>query len=235
MAPAQAAFNEFLSSRIDLWAAQFPKDVAQIEGWAAAIAEFFQNLSTAVDTTVAQIEGAWTSLWDSLTSVAQTAVDTIKSIFDAIGQGASAAWAAITGGGGADAGGGGDIVPAGARGGYVRGPGTGTSDSILARLSAGEFVLNSASVRRLGTSFLHGLNGFAEGGLVGASPLRFAAGGLVPSASGGRPVHLHLGSQSFALSGSGNVVDALVGAAHSQQMRSAGVKPSWFAARPGGQ
>jgi hypothetical protein len=47
-------------------------------------------------------------------------------------------------------------------------------------------------------------------------------------------VHLHLGGGSFALSGSGSVVDALVSAAHSQQIRSAGVKPSWFASRPGG-
>src|SRR4029077_9570055 len=80
-------------------------------------------------------------------------------------------------------------APGMARGGYVRGPGSGTSDSILARLSAGEFVVNSASVRRLGTSFLSGLNGFAAGGLVGIP--RFAGGGLV--SGGGTPVHLHLG------------------------------------------
>ena len=122
-------------------------------------------------------------------------------------------------------------VPAHAAGGYIRGRGTGTSDSILARLSNGEFVVNAASVRRLGVGFMHGLNSFAAGGLVSS----FAAGGPVSAASGGRPVHLHLGGGSFALSGSGNVVDALVSAAHSQQMRSAGVKPSWFAARPGGQ
>jgi hypothetical protein len=48
-------------------------------------------------------------------------------------------------------------------------------------------------------------------------------------------VHLHLGEHSFALGGAPNVVDALVVEAHRQQIRSAGVKPSWFAGRPGGR
>jgi len=42
------------------------------------------------------------------------------------------------------------------------------------------------------------------------------------------PVHLHLGGQSFALSGQTGVVDALVTEAHRQRMRSAGTKPSWY-------
>jgi hypothetical protein len=123
-----------------------------------------------------------------------------------------------------------------ASGGFVRGPGSGTSDSIMARLSNGEFVLNAGSVSRLGVGFLQGLNNFALGGLVGAPPIRFAEGGLVSAASSsGRPVHLHLGGSSFALSGSSDVVDALVSHAHAQQIRSAGVKPSWFAGRPSGR
>lgn len=43
-------------------------------------------------------------------------------------------------------------------GGIVRGPGTGTSDSIPTRLSNGEFVLRAAAVRKLGTRFLDALN-----------------------------------------------------------------------------
>jgi hypothetical protein len=66
-----------------------------------------------------------------------------------------------------------------ATGGYIRGSGTGTSDSIPARLSNGEFVLNAASVRRLGIGYLDALNNFAAGGLVSAPPIRFADGGLV--------------------------------------------------------
>lgn len=60
-----------------------------------------------------------------------------------------------------------------ATGGSVDGPGTGTSDSIPAMLSNGEYVLNAQAVERLGVPFLNGLNtgrlrGFASGGLVGS-------------------------------------------------------------------
>lgn len=60
-----------------------------------------------------------------------------------------------------------------ASGGAVAGPGTGTSDSVPAMLSNGEYVLNAQAVDRLGVPFLNGLNtgrlrGFASGGLVGS-------------------------------------------------------------------
>lgn len=60
-----------------------------------------------------------------------------------------------------------------AGGGEVNGSGSGTSDSIPAMLSNGEYVLNASAVDRLGVPFLNGLNtgrlqGFATGGLVGA-------------------------------------------------------------------
>lgn len=119
-----------------------------------------------------------------------------------------------------------------ALGGYIRGPGSGTSDSILARLSNGEFVVNAGSVRRLGVNYLEALNSFAMGGLVGAPPIRFAEGGLASAAS--TPVHLHLGNQVFATSASASVASALVSEAHRQAMTSAGVKPSWYGGRPGG-
>ena len=62
--------------------------------------------------------------------------------------------------------------PAYASGGHVRGPGTGTSDSIIARLSNGEYVMRAAAVRKWGVAALDRLNGlqlpkFATGGLVG--------------------------------------------------------------------
>jgi hypothetical protein len=58
-----------------------------------------------------------------------------------------------------------------ARGDLVRGPGTGTSDSILARLSNGEFVMRAAAVQHYGPELLRLLNErrlpkFAAGGLV---------------------------------------------------------------------
>lgn len=64
-----------------------------------------------------------------------------------------------------------------ATGGLITGPGTGTSDSIPAMLSNGEFVINAAAVQRLGTGYLNMLNSphYAEGGQVG-TPAMGAAG-----------------------------------------------------------
>lgn len=46
-----------------------------------------------------------------------------------------------------------------AKGGKVEGPGTETSDSIPARLSAGEYVINAASAKNIGYDVLDALNG----------------------------------------------------------------------------
>ncbi|MCK3656229.1 phage tail tape measure protein [Pasteurellaceae bacterium Macca] len=59
-----------------------------------------------------------------------------------------------------------------AKGGHVQGAGTGTSDSILARLSNNEFVMTSRTVDHYGIGFLNALNQrrlpkFANGGHVG--------------------------------------------------------------------
>jgi hypothetical protein len=61
-----------------------------------------------------------------------------------------------------------------AGGGAINGPGTSTSDSILARLSKGEYVMNASAVSKFGTSFFDGLNNgllpkFNRGGPVGSS------------------------------------------------------------------
>lgn len=45
-----------------------------------------------------------------------------------------------------------------ASGGYITGPGTGTSDSIPARLSNGEFVMSAAAVKTYGVDFMNSLN-----------------------------------------------------------------------------
>ena len=51
-------------------------------------------------------------------------------------------------------------------GGEVSGPGTGTSDSIQAMLSDGEYVVNAKSVEALGIPFMDNINKMAAGGLV---------------------------------------------------------------------
>lgn len=87
-------------------------------------------------------------------------------------------------------------TPKMASGGLVQGPGSGTSDSIIARLSRGEFVVSARSAARFGIGNLHAINsgmsmpGFASGGLVGA------AAGVAGASSGGGSLYLSLDSGS---------------------------------------
>ncbi|WP_438391076.1 phage tail tape measure protein [Caballeronia sp. DA-9] len=78
-------------------------------------------------------------------------------------------------------------VPGHATGGFISGPGSGTSDSIMARLSNGEFVMTAAAVKRIGASNLDAMNNgasvhsmarFATGGMVGRSVSPSGAGGI---------------------------------------------------------
>ena len=92
------------------------------------------------------------------------------------------------------------VPPGFATGGHIRGPGTGTSDSILARLSNGEFVMRAAAVRAYGPALLEKMNGlrlpkFAEGGLIGAAM-------SAPVGQAGRDlgrVELNIGGQTHSL------------------------------------
>lgn len=70
-----------------------------------------------------------------------------------------------------------------ATGGYVSGPGTGTSDSIFARISNGEYIMTAATVKALGVGFLDSLNyrQYATGGLV----QQYQAGVVPNKADGG--------------------------------------------------
>lgn len=99
-----------------------------------------------------------------------------------------------------------------ADGGKVSGPGTGTSDSILARLSNGEYVVKASAVRKYGKGFMDAINSgvfnlkaFATGGIVdtvnsfaginGPTLQPALAGGIdysSPSTSVGRPLNLYL-------------------------------------------
>lgn len=66
-----------------------------------------------------------------------------------------------------------------AGGGLVAGPGTGTSDSVPAMLSRGEFVMKAAAVEKVGVQNLHEMNK----GTVSIKRQAFASGGLVGSVS----------------------------------------------------
>ena len=100
-------------------------------------------------------------------------------------------------GGGGEVGGGGGVnpetavPPGGARGGWIRGPGTGTSDSILAMLSDEEFVVRATVTRQAGVlDHLRELNRFGARALssrprvLNVRPARFAEGGLVDGRGG---------------------------------------------------
>lgn len=84
-----------------------------------------------------------------------------------------------------------------ATGGYISGPGTGTSDSIPARLSNGEYVMSAAAVDRIGTPLLDAMNR--------GSAVHYAGGGLVSVNNGG-------GSGPAAVSSAGPAVSLQVSA-----------------------
>ena len=105
--------------------------------------------------------------------------------------------------------GGGGQTPGFRSGGRVRGPGTGRSDSINARLSNGEFVVNAAATRnnlpllsRINGGIGNGGNRFQQGGLVGneADILRHLREfeGFVP--------HIYTDSRGFPTIGIGHLL-----------------------------
>jgi hypothetical protein len=99
------------------------------------------------------ISGAGVAAWNALTAAIQSAIDKVLEFIGLKPSGPA------TGGG----------APGKARGGFIGGRGSGTSDSNLAWLSRGEFVVQAAAVRKYGASLFAALNAqrFAGGGLVG--------------------------------------------------------------------
>lgn len=137
-----------------------------------------------------------------------------------------------------------------ARGGRVSGPGTTTSDSILARLSRGEFVVNAKATNRY-LPLLHAINAmkfrmpkFNMGGLVGgftagmqaslshlAMP-QFAEGGLALAGGGKVAIDLDLrtdgGRVRGRVFGGQAMADALEQLSVSRQLSSGGRKSSAY-------
>lgn len=89
----------------------------------------------------------------------QPAKDSIRSVWDGLSSLVSHGWEAVV-----------NVVKGSAAGGPISGPGTGTSDSIPARLSHGEYVINARSTRKY-AGLVHAINndavpGYASGGKV---------------------------------------------------------------------
>jgi TP901 family phage tail tape measure protein len=72
-----------------------------------------------------------------------------------------------------------------APGGGVYGPGTGTSDSIPAMLSNGEYVIRAQSVQAIGVPMLDKINKLAGGGMVSYDVPRMSSGGRIRFNEGG--------------------------------------------------
>jgi lambda family phage tail tape measure protein len=80
-----------------------------------------------------------------------------------------------------------------ATGGLIRGPGSATSDSIPARLSDGEYVVNADAVKKIGLPALEAINRGLRTPAIQAMPVqRYADGGLVRS-GGSSAMDLHVG------------------------------------------
>lgn len=203
----------------------------------------WDNLKTGFNDLVDSIVGYFKGLYTDATGILDDLYKGIKKIID----GAKAIATAITGG---DTAAPANTTPGFAGGGHVRGPGSGTSDSILARLSNGEFIQRAAAVRYYGRDFmdalnrlaiprstLDGLRTFANGGFVNAlSPLLsvpgFAMGGLVDnvnSGGGGRPILLQIGTETIGgITADAKAVDRLQRVATRKATAAGGVKPSWY-------
>lgn len=174
-----------------------PDAVARVQAWKNEIAQ----VKLVVDDVAVAIDGAvldgFAQLFQDIGSGAKSAKDAFadfgRSVLQTINRIASqklaeALFGSLMGGGSAGGANGlGGLIASFfssgfATGGYVTGPGTSTSDSIPARLSHGEYVVNARAVSRLGVSFLNAINGLSAGPRFSGGRLAFAAGGLVPEA-----------------------------------------------------
>jgi hypothetical protein len=178
------------------------------------------------------IEKAWEAIKDnSVTRFWERLLDVIAKVKSLLTGGGWNNPAGGTEGGGQSASSGGASVPGHAAGGHIQGPGTGTSDSIMARLSNGEFVVKAAAVQAYGAGLFHALNnmmlpGFAAGGLV-ASPVRMGGGSnVIPATS---TLNLSIDGRSFnGLRGPKSTIDDLSSFAIARQASAAGSNPSWM-------
>ena len=216
----------------DIWNAvvQFFADTwaAIVQGAVNAGQSLADGVKAGVDVAIGYVKG----LYDSVISIFKSIISQAAAVGSAIGN-------AFSGGGGDPSG-----AQANARGGHIRGPGTGTSDSILSWLSNGEFVIRAAAVKKFGVGLFQMLNnlqnpGFASGGFVQSMasavlpPMpRFAAGGLVMAnvsgGSGGRPFTLQIGDEVFGgMTAPDATVERLQKYATRKKRKSAGRAPTW--------
>lgn len=206
-AGASAAWDSVQATTLAAWAAI-----------KAAPGDFFDWLDAKWEAFKASIADVWKGLQDG----AKSAWDGVKNTFDEAIKWIEAKWdtfiakvkagLGITGEAGLNGGSPDQASPAPAAGyasgGLISGPGSGTSDSILSRLSNGEFVVSARAVAAYGADLFHAFNsmqvpGFAGGGLLDLSglapvPVPLPRAANTNSASAGRiAFDLDIGGRSF--------------------------------------
>ncbi|HEV7251674.1 MAG TPA: hypothetical protein VGN97_01035 [Mesorhizobium sp.] len=192
--------NEAQSQGIELTARQRQEISTLAEGMAladqalAGAVDRQQQLAEGQQWIGQQLTGLLSGILTGSMSAEQAVQRLVQTLLDAalqamlLGEGPLASLFGMTGGGlfgslfGMSTGG---VVEA-ATGGMIRGPGTGTSDSIPAMLSDGEFVINAKATRKH-AALLAAINedkipAFANGGLVngGKAPLASMGGSTAP-------------------------------------------------------
>lgn len=251
---SQAAWDAIAASASGLW--DGIKSEAQA-AWAPVIDGFQSAWSSMVDA----LRGLWSgfssfvtssvqSLASSVEAVVSRVMSAVESLRAAIAAAASEAAALASSG----IGGGGDAEGF-ATGGPVVGRGTSTSDSILAWLSNGEYVIQARAVAKYGRALLDAINsgnfklpGYRSGGPVRAPSLKFNLpafnlGGLadmlaMPSFAPAiadqqqqpalAPVTLNIGGETISgLLAPADVVGKLHSFASRAQLASAGRAPRW--------
>jgi hypothetical protein len=119
-----------------------------------------------------------------------------------------------------------------AAGGHIRGPGSGTSDSIPAMLSDGEYVVKASAVSHWGVHNMHAINNmeipkFSLGGIVGMINMpHFASGGAV--ANSNHTLDIRTDSGTFQAVVSNDTMRSLSQSALRSKLNSSGNKPSWY-------
>ncbi|RWF52048.1 MAG: hypothetical protein EOS50_26070 [Mesorhizobium sp.] len=227
-------------------------DVSGAEKLAQALVAPFQQAQQQINEIMSAIRGlvqnGFLTLASSVNSIANQIETAINRILSALRKAAAEAQRLRAAAGSSSSSGGGTQGFAG--GGAVRGAGGPKTDSILAWLSNGEFVIQAAAMKKLGVGFLNALNngflpslkglrGFSLGGLADgfnrsmAIP-RFADGGFakmkLAPASAGKTVHVKLQygvteDQVIDMIGEESAVDKLYRFAIGESLTSAGRSP----------
>jgi tape measure domain-containing protein len=187
---ANVAVTPELSAKVDALAETYARAKVKLddakqsqEAWQSGVKEFGEELRGAFESAIFSGEKLSKTIDGLLKKLASRA---FENGFDALFSG-------ITGGAGGGLFSGLKGVLGFASGGLIQGPGTGRSDSILAAVSNGEYVVNAAATTK-NRGLLEALNSgrvpkFANGGFVGAPSISapsFSMGG----ASG--PVNVHM-------------------------------------------